>query len=182
MRKAVKAGEGCSGFGGLAARVRRLRLLPAFIAAAVPAAAALAQAQPAQPAGAANARLAIGATVLRHVALRVLTVPHVLRIAPADIASGYVDVPLASTLEIRSNSPDGCLLAIESLAEFSRGMEVRGLGAAVTLGQSGGLLRFEPAGQGMQTTPVALSFRVLLSPQARAGVHPWPLQISVLPV
>jgi len=170
---------------GLRALPGRLRLLAVCIAAAASAAAALAQASPPEAPDRASAQVAVGATVLRHVALRVLTAPRTLRIAPADILSGYVDVPLASTLEIRSNSPGGCLLVIDSQADFSRGTEVRstgGDGAGVALGRAGGLLRLQSSGPGMRTTPVALSFRVLLSPQARPGLHPWHLQLSVLPV
>lgn len=167
------------GAGPAAAPCRARRLL--WAAALLPAA-ALAQGLPAQAGGRAGAQVAVGATVLRHLALRVLAVPGPLHIAPADIASGYVDVPQAWTLEVHSNSAGGCLLAIESLADFSRGLEVRGLGGAATLGRAGGLLHLQAAGPGLRTTPVALRLRVLLSPQARAGVHSWPLQVSVLPL
>lgn len=34
----------------------------------------------------------------------------------------------------------------------------------------------------MNVIPVELNFRVLLSDAARPGVHPWPVQLSVMPL
>lgn len=135
---------------------------------------------PAEAAGN-QAQVAVSATVLRHASVRALTMPHTVSIAAADIARGYVDVPISSKLEIRSNSPGGYMLAFESQADFARGIEVRGVGAAASFGRFGGVLSVQAGGRGMQTTPVELSFRVLLSEEASPGVHPWPVQISVLP-
>lgn len=143
---------------------------------------ALAGSAPAEAADGAKAQVTVGATVLRHVSVRVLTMPRTLQISQADIALGYVDVPFASTLEIRSNSPTGYLLAIESQADFALKTEVHGSGVVTTLGRLGGVVNMAAGGRGMQTLPVNLSFRVLLSPSARPGLHPWPLQISLLPV
>lgn len=136
------------------------------------------------PAGAASetARVTVGATVLRHISIRVLTAPRTVNISQADIVHGYVNVAATSKLEIRTNSPTGYMLAIESQADFARGTEVRGNGGVASLGRFGGILNIHTVGHGMQTTPVELSFRILLSEQARPGVYPWALQISVLPV
>jgi hypothetical protein len=176
----------CTGVNGQAdaARLPLLRLLTVFALAVTLAVGAVAESLPAGTTGSnkASAHVSIGATVLRHIGVRVLVAPRTLQISAADIVLGYVDVPQASTLEIRSNSPAGYLLAIYTEADFSRGTEVRGSGGVALLGRSGGVLSFKAEGKGMRTTPVALSFRVLLSPQARPGVYPWPMQISVLPV
>lgn len=143
---------------------------------------ALAGTMPAQAADGATTEVAVGATVLRHASVHVLTAPRTVNISQADIVHGYVDVATTSKLEIRSNSPTGYVLAIESQADFSRGTEVRGTGGVASLGRFGGILNIRTVGRGMQTTPVELSFRVLLSQDARPGVYPWALQISVLPV
>ena len=163
--------------------LRLLCLLTLFAMATTMAAGAVAASlQPGTTSSNASAQVTVGAKVLRHLGIRVLTAPRTLEISDADITRGFVDVQRASTLEIRSNSPGGYLLTIDSEADFSRGTEVRGSTGVATLGRSGSVLSFQIDGQGMQTTPVALSFRVLLSAQARPGVYPWPIQISVLPV
>lgn len=137
---------------------------------------------PAEAADSATGQVTVGATVLRHASVRVLTAPRTVNISQADLSRGYVDVATTSKLEIRSNSPTGYVLAIESQNDFARGTEVRGSGGVASLGRFGGILNIHTVGRGMHTTPVELSFRVLLSQEARPGVYPWALQISVLPV
>lgn len=166
----------------LASGLRLQRTLVALAMAATLALGAATGIPSAEAAGSANAQVSVGATVLRHVSIRVLELPRTIQITTADITRGYVDVPVSSKLEIRSNSPSGFMLSIESQADFARGTEVRGIGGVTSFGRFGGVLSVQTgAGSGMQTMPVELSFRVLLSEQARPGVHSWPIQISVLP-
>lgn len=159
---------------------RRMRVSAAIavaLAAGTPAGSITAEA-----AETASAKVTVSATVLRHASVRVLTAPQTLSISEADIARGYVDVPVPSRLEIRSNSPSGYVIAIESAADFSRGTEVRGLGDMVSFGPFGGVLHVKGGGHGMNVIPVELNYRVLLSDVARPGVHPWPVQLSVMPL
>lgn len=165
----------------LASGLRLQRSLVALAMSVTLAIGAVAYVPSAQAAGS-SAQVGVGATVLRHVSLRVLQLPDSIQITAADIQRGYVDVSVTSRLEIRSNSPAGFMLSIESQAEFARGTEIRGLGGTTAFGRFGGVLMVKGAAVGgMHTTPVELSFRVLLSDGARPGQHAWPLQISVLP-
>lgn len=158
-----------------------LQLQRSLVALAMAATLAIGLAPPAKAADG-TARVGVGATVLKHVSLRVLQLPDTIQITEADIARGYVDVSTPSRLEIRSNSPAGFMLSIESQADFARGTEVRGSGGTTALGRFGGVLSVKGGDAGgMHTTPVELSFRVLLSNEAQPGQHAWPLQISVLP-
>ncbi|MDP1610657.1 MAG: hypothetical protein Q8M11_06340 [Sulfuritalea sp.] len=154
--------------------LQRMLLMAALAACAV------ATNQPAEAAGN-KAQVAVSATVLRHVSARSMTAPHSVSISAADIGRGYVDVPVPSTLEIRSNSPSGYLLAFGSQAEFASGIEVHGVGGGASFGRFGGVLNVRTEGRGMQTIPVELNFRILLSENARPGTYPWPIQITVLP-
>lgn len=137
---------------------------------------------PAAAADTGSATLAVSANVVRHASVRLLSAAQTVSIAAADIARGYVDIPAPSRLEIRSNSPNGYLIAIESAAGYARGTEVRGLGDTVSFGPFGGVVNVKADGAGMRLIPVELHFRVLLSDAARPGIHPWPLQLSVLPL
>lgn len=166
----------------LANGLRLQRLRGGFSVAAMLAVGTVTGIMPAEAADGANAQVAVSATVLRHASVHVLTAPRTVNISQADIVHGYVDVAMASKLEIRSNSPTGYRLAIEGEADFARGIEVRGTGGVALLGRFGGMLNIQTVGQGMQTTPVELRFRILLSEQARPGIYPWALQMSVLPV
>lgn len=137
---------------------------------------------PAAAADTSSATLAVSAQVVRHASVRMLSAAPTVSIADADIARGYVDIPQPSRLEIRSNSPSGYLVAIESAANYARGAEVRGLGETVSFGPFGGVVKVKASGTGMRLIPVDLHFRVLLSDAARPGTYPWPLQLSVMPL
>ena len=160
-------------------RLRRMRWQLAAVTTL--ALSTMAGTMPAEAADSATAQVAVGATVLRHASIRVLTAPRTVNISQADLSRGYVDVATTSKLEIRSNSPTGYVLAIESQADFARGTEVRGSGGVTSLGRFGGTLNIQTVGHGMQTTPIELSFRILLSINVYPGVYLWAPQISVSP-
>lgn len=162
----------------LASRLQCWHALVTFVMASVFAAGAVAQSE---AAGGAKALVTVSATVVRHFSIRVLTLPRAIQIAPADIVRGYVDMPLALKLEIRSNAPLGYLLTVKSQADFSTGIEVRSIDGAAFAGRTG-MLSAQTSGKGMHTTPLELSFRVLLSAQARPGHHPWLIELSVQPL
>lgn len=166
----------------LANGLRLQRMRGQLAMAALLTAGAVAGITPAEAADGANAQVAVGATVLRHAGIHVLTAPRTVSVSQADIAHGYVDVAIASTLEIRSNSPTGYLLAIESQADFATGAEMRTNGGVVSLGRFGAMLNIQTVGHGMKTTPVELRFRILLAQDVRPGVYPWAPRISVLPL
>lgn len=168
--------------GRLAGALRLQRMLVMTALGTALAVGGMAGAMPAQAAPGGSAQVSIGATVLRHASVRVLSAPQSVQITEADIARGYVDVPLPSRLEIRSNSPSGYLLSVETQADFARGTEVRGLGGVASLGRFGGVLQVASTAAGMHSMQLELGFRILLSPGVQAGLHAWPVQISVLPV
>ncbi|WP_156955366.1 hypothetical protein [Polaromonas glacialis] len=182
LKGATRARAGSVRWFWVANGLRLQRTREQLAMAAMLAVGAVAGVPPAEAADGANAQVAVGATVLRHAGIHMLTAPRTVSISQADIARGYVDVAIPSTLEIRSNSPTGYLLAIESQADFARGTEVRGNGGVASLDRFGGMLSIQTVGHGMKTTPVELRFRILLSQQARPGVYPWAPQIWVLPV
>lgn len=164
---------------------RALQLQQNLITAALVAAlslGSLAAPTDAVAAGSSTSTLTVTATVLRHANLRVMAQPASVVITQADIARGYVDVPAASQVEIKSNSPGGYMLVFESQSDFVRQTQVRGLGNEVQLGATGGVIAQPSPGAGMGKTTVALGFRFILADDARPGVYAWPMQMSVMPL
>lgn len=125
----------------------------------------------------AQVRLAVSATILKRASLRVLAQPSAVEVTAADVTRGYVDVPAATRIAVRSNSPAGFQFEFASNGEFLRGVQVRGLGGNVQLGPDGGFVR-HTIGRAVDTV-LDLAFRFDLTPDARAGVYAWPLQIGV---
>jgi hypothetical protein len=100
-----------------------------------------------------------------------------LEITSKHIAQGYIEIPHASRIEVRSNSPSGYLLAIENQGGPFRDVFVSGLGSEIQLnGGTGWIL--------MSYTPVPktfeVSYRIMLSDDVRPGSYPWPFQLSAM--
>lgn len=133
-------------------------------------------------ADAGGAKLSVFATVAKHASLQVLAQPSSVLVTAADIARGYVDVVSPAELAVQSNTSSGYSLIFESQGEFLRQTLVKGLGAEVQLGASGGAVTYRPSGRGMSKTVHSLKFRFLLSDSAQQGLYVWPLSLSVVPL
>lgn len=128
-----------------------------------------------------TANVAVTATVLKRANLNVLAQPATVEITAADIARGYVDVPAATRVEIKSNSPQGYMLMFEGNSDFVRQTQVRGMGNAVQFGASGGGIFQRWSGHGVDKAVVELGFRFILAEGVSPGTHAWPMQLSVMP-
>lgn len=164
---------------------RGLRLQEMLVTAALVAALSFAELSGAQeiprPAGAAagTARVQVTARVPPRATLRVLHQEPVLVVTSGDIARGYVEAERASRIEVRDNTPGGCLLVFEGVAgpgsPFRRVL-IRGLEREVEIGASGG---FVPHRHAPAPVTAELSYRFSLDRDARPGAYPWPLAVSV---
>jgi len=133
-------------------------------------------------AGSNEAKLMVSATVLSHVSLQVLSQPTSVVVTAADLARGYVDVPSPAQMAVKSNTQDGYMLMFESQGDFLRQTVVKGLGADVQLGASGGGVAQRSAGRGMSKTLLDIGYRFVLSESARQGVYAWPMRLSIMPL
>jgi len=134
------------------------------------------------PVSACAADLAISATIAKKAELQTLARPAVLEITAADVERGYIDVPSIAQFSVRSNSPSGYLLVFDTQGDFISGTQVSGLSRAVQLGGAGGSVAQPSTRRGYALGTLDLGFRFTLSTSARAGVHAWPLQVSVIPL
>jgi len=132
-------------------------------------------------AGVGSTKLIVTAHVMPHVKLKVLKQLSELIITNADITRGYVDIPVASRIEVKNNNPAGCLLVFEGLGgpmNFIKGVYIQGGGREVYVESAGWMI------QPFTRTPVSmeLSYRFVLSKDALPGTYAWPLTISARPV
>jgi hypothetical protein len=131
---------------------------------------------------AADARLLISATVLKHASLTALSQPQSLVITSADLAQGYVELPDAVQMAIKSNTRNGYMLVFDVDATFVEATWVRGLQNKIQLSATGGVVPLPASGHGMSVSTHDLGLRFLLAPSARAGVYLWPMRVSVVPM
>lgn len=131
---------------------------------------------------AADARLAVSATVLKHASLTVLSQPRSLVITSADLVQGYVELPGAVQMAVRSNTRSGYMLVFDVEAAFVDATWVRGLQSNIQLSATGGVVPLSASGHGMSTSTHDLGLRFLLAPSAREGIYLWPMRVSVVPM
>jgi len=100
-----------------------------------------------------------------------------IEITSKHIAQGYIEIPRASSIEVRNNSPSGYLLSIENKGGPFRDVYVNGLGSEIQLNSGTGwvLMPYTPVPKAMD-----VSYRIVLSADARPGSYPWPFQISAM--
>lgn len=127
----------------------------------------------------AQGTLQVSAVVLRHAAIR-MNAPRSLTISESDIRRGYVDADSPMEVTVHSNVPEGYMLALQNHGEQVREMVVYGLPAPLVVSAGGGSLSRQAPRRGLWTDTLQLRVRFHLSPAARAGLHAWPLTVSMM--
>lgn len=127
-------------------------------------------------AGSTSALMSVSVQVQARTLLNVESQPPSLVLTEADVARGYVDVPVGSRIRVRSNDPHGYLLAFEVSAGPFTALEVTGLGSTAQVSAAGGWLAQPYAGTASVTA--SLGYRFLLSGDARPGLYPWPVALT----
>jgi len=127
----------------------------------------------------ASAKVSITATVLEHTSMQVLAQAQELVVTNADVARGYVEVPAATRISVKTNNPVGYLLAFEAVSGLPLfdSMHVIVGGTEVQLSPAGGWVP-QPYVRGGITQDV--TYRFVLSKNAQPGTYGWPLMISAL--
>lgn len=126
-----------------------------------------------------SAKVEVTVTVLPRATLKVIHQTQEFIITNTDIQRGYVDVQLASRLEIRNNSPAGYLLIFEGNVLPIKEIHVKGVGNEVIISSGSGWIP-QPNVRGAVT--LELSYRFILSENAQPGTYAWPLNMSLQPL
>jgi hypothetical protein len=115
-------------------------------------------------------------------AVAVLQVEHQqaeLTLTAADVARGYIDVPAASRLAIRTTSRSGCMLDFHPRLALFKSVSVSSTLGGGDLGPDGGTL----VARGTTGRVAAdVNYRFHLDGDVRPGAYPWPLAVSVRPL
>jgi hypothetical protein len=125
--------------------------------------------------------ISISARVLERTTMNVISQARELDVTNSDIRRGYVDVPLASRVSVKTNDPAGYLLAFEvvvvdgSYGVFS-GVNVRIGEREFQIPLHGGWIP-QPFVRG--GTVLDISYRFNLSENAQPGTYSWPIMVSV---
>jgi hypothetical protein len=127
----------------------------------------------------ASAEVRVSATVLPYTQMSVHNQSAMLIITETDISRGYVDVPVGSSIEVKSNSRDGHYLSFESSDAIFKQVRIDGLGKTALLGAGSSIVPFAMEGREVR---INLSYRFILAENLKPGAYPWPLTVSVIPM
>jgi hypothetical protein len=130
-------------------------------------------------AGNARGEIAVSAIVPAVAVLQVERQLPELTLTAADVARGYIDVPAASRLAIRTTSRSGCMLDFHPRLALFKSVSVSSALGAGDLGPDGGTLVARGTTGRIATD---ISYRFHLDGDVRPGAYPWPLAVSVRPL
>jgi hypothetical protein len=125
--------------------------------------------------GSASTTLSVSATVIARALLTTEYQAPGVTITAADIARGYVDVPQATRLQVRTNSANGYLLNFECTQSLFTAVQVSGAGDRVSLAAGNGWVLEPFAGTAVT---MELSYRFVLASNVQPGEYPWPIAVS----
>lgn len=105
--------------------------------------------------------------------------PASLRLSTDDLKRGYVDLDAASSVVLTSNAHTGFMLAVAFDPGIVGAVELRMVGRAVKVVESGMAVQMHSGPLVSQS--VQVSYRLFLAAGAQAGEHRWPLAVSYAP-
>lgn len=124
-------------------------------------------------------RLQVGARVATHARLSAQLPPQVL-VSARDVDRGFVEIPGASRLDIRTNAR-AFALEIEPLGAPFSAVAISGLDQRVEFGSDGGSIVRRVADPAQPVT-LALRYRLRLDASAVPGAYAWPVRFEVRPL
>jgi hypothetical protein len=125
-------------------------------------------------AGSTSAQMQVSVRVVARTILTVEQQPETVEISASDAARGYLDIPDAVALRIRSNAADGYALRFTPVvAPFTR--------AEITWNSVVLVVGTEPASLAQQykrgSASGLMRVRLFLAPATVPGSYPWPVQL-----
>lgn len=127
------------------------------------------------PSRAATTALGVSATILPRTEVETTAAPATLQVSAQDIARGWIDLPQAVRLTVRSNLPHGPTLLIATTGDLVSSGSVGGLAEAVSFGPGQGALPL-PAHRPSERAQYALSLHLQLADGVTPGEYPFPVR------
>ncbi|MFQ5718292.1 MAG: hypothetical protein ACE5IK_01975 [Acidobacteriota bacterium] len=134
---------------------------------------------PATAEAAGTAGITVGATVRSYARIETARLPSDLTLVQADVDRGWIDLPHAAHLRVRTNSPQGYELVLTTRDGPVWLVEVSSVSGSATFAPPGGVI-VRPAA-GFRREELDLDFRLHLAEGTRPGRYAWPIALSVRP-
>jgi hypothetical protein len=128
-----------------------------------------------------QSELAIQAYVPKRVKLEVLSQPGTLTVTAEDVRRGYVEAPVPVQVAVKANT-DQYAIVFSGAGDVVRQAQVQGLDGLVQFDGTGAMVPQRVTLRPSQQKLHELRFRFMLAANTAPGAHPWPLQVSAMPL
>lgn len=127
-----------------------------------------------------SATVMVSATVVARVSHSTTHQEKTITITKGDIEKGYVEIPSAMILQIKTNQRNGYVLWFEGGSELFKEILVIEKGRVVVLPPSGGFIHQPYSGSPVEIKE--LSFRFKLKEDTHPGYYPFPFVVKAFPL
>lgn len=127
-------------------------------------------------AGSNKAAIKVSATVQARISQTLVRQEKVLSITNEQIAKGYLDIPAATFIQVKTNDPNGYMLSFEMTSEIVKEAWVIDNKRTTILSGGGGFVH--QAYPGPSGEVKELSYRFFLVPGTQPGLYAWPLNMN----
>lgn len=118
----------------------------------------------------------VSATVVANVSQTLIHQRQSFSVTQENVAKGYVDLPAATVLQVRTNDLNGYMLYFEIIAGIAKEIWIMDNSRTTVL--SGGVGFILQAYPGPSGEVKEISYRIFLVPDTKPGLYAWPLSIS----
>jgi hypothetical protein len=123
-----------------------------------------------------KASVQITATVQPMITQTLVQQENALVVTQENVKNGYVDVPTATVLQVRTNSRDGYFLTFELNGQIAN--EVWIMDGHKTTVLTGSIGAVHQSSSGPSTQVKKVSYRFLLNPDTQPGLYTWPVNVG----
>jgi hypothetical protein len=127
-------------------------------------------------AGSSKATITVSATVLPRISQSIIHQESRINITEEDIKRGFIEIPSAIILEVKTNERKGYFLHFEGNNELLREVMVMEERRTVVLSPNGGFVHQLYSGSNVEVK--SLSYKLHLKKDIQPGSYPFPLRVK----
>lgn len=127
-------------------------------------------------AGSNKAAIKVSATVQARISQILVRQEKVLSITNEQVAKGYLDIPAATLIQVKTNDQNGYMLSFEVNGEMVKEVWVIDSKRTTILSGGGGFVHQDYPGPSGEVKEI--SYRFFLTPGTQPGVYAWPLSLT----
>jgi len=123
-----------------------------------------------------KATIMVSATVVPRVSQSLIHQVSRFNVTEEDIRRGFIEIPSATVLQIKTNDKKGYVLLFEGGSELFKEVTVIDKGRTIVLSSSGGFIHQTNSGGNVEVKD--LSYKLLLNENIQPGSYSWPLRVK----